>query len=161
MAGNGVEALSCQRGYACASAIGNLLCGAKHLVLPVSREIALRKHHDRLCLADVLRKREELFMDACRDYAHTNVISKLRIAASMTVGKTTYADGTSKTEVVEHSFEPVVCHFDGGTTCEYFLVDYPDEMASYNGGGAYSTDMIWGMWTGITGLGRDTSATGC
>ena len=82
-------------------------------------------------------------------------------AASMTFEKTSYADGTSKTEVIEHSFEPVVCHFDGGTTCEYFLVDYPDEKASYNGGGAYSTDMIWGMWTDITGLGRDTSATGC
>ena len=32
----------------------------------------------------VLRKREELFMDACRDYAHVNVISRLRIAAQET-----------------------------------------------------------------------------
>jgi hypothetical protein len=29
----------------------------------------------------VLKKREELFLDECRDYAHVNVISRLRIAA--------------------------------------------------------------------------------
>lgn len=28
-----------------------------------------------------LRKQEELFMDACRDYAHNNIISKLKLAA--------------------------------------------------------------------------------
>ena len=27
-----------------------------------------------------LRKQEELFLDACRDYAHVNIISRLRIA---------------------------------------------------------------------------------
>ena len=33
-------------------------------------------------LMTVIKKREELFLDECRDYAHVNVISRLRIAAS-------------------------------------------------------------------------------
>ena len=33
-------------------------------------------------LMTVLKKREELFLDECRDYAHVNVISRLRIDAS-------------------------------------------------------------------------------
>ena len=33
-------------------------------------------------LMTVLRKREELFLDECRDYAHENIISRLRLSAA-------------------------------------------------------------------------------
>jgi len=38
-------------------------------------------------LMTVLRKREELFLDECRDYAHENIISRLRLSASASAEK--------------------------------------------------------------------------
>lgn len=44
-------------------------------------------------LVTLLRKREELFLDACRDYAHENVISRLRLAAGGEAEAPPAADG--------------------------------------------------------------------
>ena len=84
-----------------------------------------------------------------------NVENMLGGAAVLEITKTPHEDGSAETSVTSHSFVPVFCHYDYGTTQMYFLDDYTDELANTHFitqyGNPFTVDQVKGIWQDITG----------